>query len=278
VSHNNFGQREQMRPVLIFCGHCLICHLLLFHSSYICSYYTEPPRKCIRIENEHLIRFRNVAASGINILDTSNENQNFLNLDQVHFLGDSNEPSILMIHKCYRHLLALIVNDNNLIRKLIITGNPEIGKTYFGYLLLYDLIRRHQTVIYDSHCTEHVIVFDHTDQRRVFCLYNRVRDDTYQIRIYLDNAKNWYIVDSKSPNKAFAKMILICSPKKSIYKEFEKLSSTTTHYMTVWSYAEISMCKTRLYGDLSDNFVKSLFDKWGGIPQFVLEKATDPNQ
>src|ERR1700744_1952476 len=98
----------------------------------------------------------------------------------MHFLGGINKPSTLLICKCYRHLLTLVLDNNRWIRNLIITGKPGIGKTYFGYYLLYDLIRRNQTVIYDSHSMDYVIVFD---QERAFYLYEVL--DADRIRTYL---------------------------------------------------------------------------------------------
>ncbi|RGB23711.1 hypothetical protein C1646_527493 [Rhizophagus diaphanus] len=248
-----------------------------------------PPNKRIRIENENLKAFRDASAGGSNISadqDSADHdlsgffdlpegsnisaNQDFLELPKgVHFLGEINEPSTLFIRSCYRHLLDIVLDNNSSVRNLIITGNPGIGKTYFGYYLLYNLIQRNQTVMYDSHSTGHVIVFD----QEAFYLYEVLNAD--QIRAFLSNANNWYIVDGKEPQKATAKTILVCSPKKAIFKEFEKFQLSSTRYMPVWSYAEISKCKDKLYNHLQNNLVKTLFDKWGGIPRFVLEKATD---
>src|ERR1051325_4183888 len=53
----------------------------------------------------------------------------------VHFLGESPGPSTLFIRKCYDGLANVFFNRD--IGKLRITGDPGIGKTFFGYYLLY---------------------------------------------------------------------------------------------------------------------------------------------
>ena len=66
----------------------------------------------------------------------TDEETSFLNLPNgVHILGDPDKPSTLLIRKCYGDLATVILDDN--VRRIRITGNPGIGKTYFGYYLLY---------------------------------------------------------------------------------------------------------------------------------------------
>ncbi|CAB4434674.1 unnamed protein product [Rhizophagus irregularis] len=63
----------------------------------------------------------------------------------------------------------------------------------------------------------------------------------------LDDSSVWYIVDGRDPDIVEAKTILICSPLKAHYKEFNKKIPT----------------------------VHKLFKEWGGIPRYVLVGVLD---
>ncbi|CAG8702627.1 17099_t:CDS:1, partial [Acaulospora colombiana] len=104
------------------------------------------------------------------------------------------------------------------------------------------------------------------------------RKNIYDFRGYLEHEETWYIVDGRKPMDYVAKTILICSPMKDHYRNFDKLVGTTIRYMPVWEWEEVDACRTVIYNHLKESEVKQLFLKWGGIPRFVLEKASDPTQ
>jgi hypothetical protein len=184
----------------------------------------------------------------------------------IKFFGLDNETSKLFIRKCYGYLLGVVQDVK--IRKLRITGNPGIGKTFFGYYLLYDLIKKNKTVVYDLHTMKNnVIVFDNGNG---YNLSETVNDDI--IRRYLYNENNWYIVDGKSPNTAVAKTILICSPKKDHYNEFDK-GIPDIRIMPAWTWEEIEYCRQKIFCHLKKSVVWELYLKWGGIPRHVLQSA-----
>ncbi|CAG8523223.1 3012_t:CDS:2 [Diversispora eburnea] len=76
------------------------------------------------------------------------------------------------------------------------------------------------------------------DKEKVFHVYERDVLDSY-----LDEPKVWYIVDDKEPKKVEAKTILVCSPRKNHYRNFDKYIGTTIRYMPVWSAEEIETSK-----------------------------------
>ena len=79
----------------------------------------------------------------------------------AHLFGKNDEPSKLFIRKCYNDLINVVFKDN--VRKLRISGNPGIGKTFFGYYILYHLAVLDKTVIYDIHTiseSNRVILFN----------------------------------------------------------------------------------------------------------------------
>ena len=49
-------------------------------------------------------------------------------------------------------------------------------------------------------------------------------------------------------------------------------------YMPIWSLEELVECKIAMYPEMSDAELRSRFDRWGGIPRFVLEKLDEANQ
>ncbi|CAG8770399.1 10440_t:CDS:2 [Gigaspora margarita] len=117
-----------------------------------------------------------------------------------------------------------------------ITGNPGIGKTFFGFYLLYLLLQQRKTVN------------------------------------YLANEEVWYIVDGREPMNYVAKTILICSPQKCYYRNFDKLGPTI-RYMPVWSWKEIDTCRIKIFRYFTQKYVQKLYNEWGGTSRFTLFNA-----
>ena len=89
-----------------------------------------------------------------------------------------------------------------------------------------------------------------------------------------DNPKTWYLADTlpKCPEKILCKTLLVASPQKKHYHEFQK-AGAFTYYMPVWSWEEIDQCNQVLKKDnVSENY-----NLVGGIPRYVFEQAQLPN-
>src|SRR6185312_3206361 len=54
----------------------------------------------------------------------------------IFFCGENDRGSSLLIRRCYHHLVHVIFTDN-VTRRWRITGTPGIGKTFFGYYLIF---------------------------------------------------------------------------------------------------------------------------------------------
>lgn len=91
----------------------------------------------------------------------------------------------------------------------------------------------------------------------------------------LNKKTTWYLVDTKKPLRYEAITILVSSPNPRYYKEFLKFPCTTIRYMPIWSLDEIYYCRNILFPDIEENEMLNRFDRWGGIPRFVLEKIGD---
>lgn len=187
--------------------------------------------------------------------------------DDTKFFGLSDQPSKLFIRNCYKDLLNAVRNQQ--IRKLRISGNPGIGKTFFGYYLLYNLLKNDATVVYDLHTMKNDIIL--FKDGKGFYL-NEILDHN-TVRDYLHDEKTWYIVDGKQPNNSsVAKTILITSPMKDHYHDFDK-GNSSIRIMPVWSVEEIDYCRQNLFDSLNEDMVGQLYTKWGGVPRYILQGA-----
>ncbi|CAG8559779.1 1248_t:CDS:2 [Acaulospora colombiana] len=69
-------------------------------------------------------------------------------------------------------------------------------------------------------------------------VFGQIEDNIHAFNNYLSHKEVWYIVDSREPMEYDAKTILICSPMKDHYRNFDKLIGTTIRYMPVWEWEE----------------------------------------
>ncbi|CAG8726429.1 17999_t:CDS:2 [Gigaspora margarita] len=104
------------------------------------------------------------------------------------------------------------------IRRLRITGNPSIEKTFFGYYLLYLLAQEDKIVVFDS-----------------FYIV-----DKFNLITHCNNLNIWYISDANKPKEINAKTIVVCSSRKDCYKNFDRYYGATIRYMPVWTLYKIT--------------------------------------
>ena len=125
-----------------------------------------------------------------------------------YLLCNDNEDQFLLIRSCYHDLSNIILNSKE--TNCRITTNPGIGKTFFGYYLLYKLAQQNKTVVY--HKTNKCAI--------LFC--GKSAFYCKEIFHYLHDRTVWYIVDDRKPIICDAKTILISSPQYHYYKQIDK--------------------------------------------------------
>ncbi|CAG8682334.1 2108_t:CDS:2 [Funneliformis caledonium] len=208
---------------------------------------SEFPNKRMKVDDGDLLNFWKALRT-----TTIGEKDNSLKLpDNIHFFGRTDEASVLFIRQYYRDLFKVVFSNNT--RRLIITRNPGIGKTFFGYYILYELMRKNATVIYDK-VNKFPILF--SNRTAV------VGETLFSFYDLLNKQDVWYIVDGKEPHDVDAKTILVCSPKKNYYVEFDKHPLTKTRYMSTWDKREIDTCWEKIYKNKVDKkIVDDLFYK-----------------
>ncbi|CAB4393915.1 unnamed protein product [Rhizophagus irregularis] len=188
--------------------------------------------------------------------------------EEVYYLlgfdDDGNKLSTIFIRRCYNDLSAGIISESINLRRWRITGNPGIGKTFLGYYLLYKFAEKNETVIYHQHGRSAILF----SEKQV------ISGSVHEFRDYLGREDVWYIVDARKPKEYRAKTILICSPQVNYYKKFDD-HGVKIMYMPVWSLSEIKQCKNNIdiFKHLGDEEILNLYNKWGGIPRYVLFHA-----
>lgn len=129
--------------------------------------------------------------------------------------GD-NGNIVVYNRECYNYLRNFILEDTNFHRYLI-TGNPGVGKTFFGRLMLIVLLKKNKKVLLDYEaCT--VLVYPSGETKYV--------NGKQQYRQIAEEPDVWCIIDGKKDQVGHdftnGKLIMVSSPKKDIIGSFAK--------------------------------------------------------
>jgi len=190
--------------------------------------------------------------------------------DGVFILGNQSFGSSVYVRQCYPELLNLSLEIISQLEThhLVILGNPGIGKTFFGYYMLIYLLRQGETVVYESGKANRRLLFSPTLTAK------GKRDDFADI---LDEQSTFYLADAVKPVDVLAKTVLLTSPRRDQWFKFSD-EDCALRYMPVWSIEEIHQCRALMYAHLTEQEVQTLFDRWGGIPRYVLRNARREDQ
>eukprot|EP00644_Phytophthora_capsici_P011907 jgi/Phyca11/106457/e_gw1.12.537.1 len=202
-------------------------------------------------------------------IDTKIEADSVIALPEGTFiLGNPKVGSRIYIRPCYPQLWEVcwhIIHHET--PNLVILGNPGIGKTYFGYLLLLFLARLGKTVVYESRRTKRRFLFS----RNVV-----IKGSQQDFDDILEQDTTYYVVDAMEPREFQARTILVTSPDRDVWYTFNKISCQT-RYMPVWTEQEIFSCREQVYSTIPKSVVQKCFYRWGGIPRYVLQYAQFDN-
>jgi hypothetical protein len=162
------------------------------------------------------------------------------------------------------------IGEENKARFLQI-GNPGIGKTFFGFYLMKQLIDKKKRFFYEPNepigGSYRVIFFD-PDAHDNYVEFKR--SDLERSPLH-----DIYIVDGHSPTDMHSKTVLLVSPRKGHYAEFEKCQSVRRQFMHLWTLDELEKCRQLLFSQLSKPKMENIFEKWGGFARYALELALD---
>lgn len=168
----------------------------------------------------------------------------------------------------YKDLYNIIFEDPAMQKThVIIVGNPGIGKSYFALYALSKALQAGNNVIFQ--CVSHNVVY-------WFKPGSSVRHSS-SLPVLEDRCDALFFYDAATRECGkfppdFARIIVFSSPARSNYVALEKMDTSVTMYMPVWSAEEMEHAARLLNLDLES--VMKDFDVFGGIPRFILPSTS----
>jgi hypothetical protein len=204
------------------------------------------------LENKAIEDKISVFINSLNSIDTNEQVFEFSPLP-----GDDSKTAIYK-RKCYNYFHSFILT-NKCYNRFLITGNPGIGKTYFGRLMLIKLLKSGKKVLFD--CKDYTLYIDPNGDTF------RVNSDDY--KLFAQEKDTWCIIDGRPPQISHdwsaGKFIMVSSPRRDIIKDFDK-PSCKTFYMPTWNEDELLECWGRLYkNEITEDTIRTKFNLCGGI-------------
>ncbi|EFJ52637.1 hypothetical protein VOLCADRAFT_85820 [Volvox carteri f. nagariensis] len=157
----------------------------------------------------------------------------------------------------------------------LLTGVPGTGKSWFVWYAVYSLLQLKDppSIVWQSH---------KFNMRRcvLFKAGKAYIGDVDSFMEELEQESTWFFTDGIMPPNVAAHTIMICSPNRSIYKEWVKGRDDITLTMPLWTWAEIEACWQCLHSGIQKlplERVRRRFDMYcGGVPRLVLELPSRP--
>ncbi|PNW78204.1 hypothetical protein CHLRE_09g386600v5 [Chlamydomonas reinhardtii] len=170
------------------------------------------------------------------------------------------------IRSCYPPLFETLLSSR--CRKVIITGTPGNGASFFLYYLLARLLALPEPPPY--------ILWEHvSDPTEMWC-YDHATGKVWSgarrtFKAQLKDRKAWYISDGVKPRYIVqARVLLITSPTRAIYKDMLK-SGALELYMPLWTLKELQECRAKVYdASVSEGLAARLYRYYGGVARYVL--------
>ena len=179
----------------------------------------------------------------------------------IFFLGNSDLGSKLFIRHCYKEMADLILSGK--VQDIVVTGTPGIGKSTFGYYLLYLLRCEGKTVVFQLE-DDWYRFGDEGAQEGTYAEFRRAG--------FTQDPTAWYLSDPEGPPKRnFAgTTVVLVSPDFERVKEFLKLANSERIFMPVWSLGELLKCRRFVFPHVLRADVVKSFGLVGGVARAIF--------
>ena len=209
----------------------------------------------------------------------------------VEFDKYSVQPSTIYFRKFYPNLLNCLLKN----RYTILTGNPGISKSWFHWYILYHMVNEGVVCKFEApklivrQLTKDQLVFIFPQRCKVFytfsvdlglaLLSDDIQPDTALLLIEPE-------ASLKEPKFTGIKTILMCSPDRKRYHEFQK-KGAVRYIMPVWKLDELQLVAAHIRRNTSDKFLEGAltsegteeqYRRFGGIIRYIIpinEKALE---
>lgn len=154
----------------------------------------------------------------------------------------------LLVRKSYVDLYDLWMKNKD----VYIGGNPGIGKSCFLTYVLYRLSQLNARIILHTVWKKKMFLFS---GRFIALFVNDNDEGVFTLREpdkFMEDPNNFYLVDGVHPEGAAAKTLLVTSPRREIYRDFQKLEKVATFFMPIWTFEEIKEARVSHKSLLND--------------------------
>lgn len=193
--------------------------------------------------------------------------------DGTCLAGVKTNGNRLFVRDCYPRLLELVLpvvnNPSPRAHRVVVLGTPGVGKTFFGFYLLVNLIRERQYDILYKRSNSALYLYP-ADPKSVAKTISLDESSTLNLE------ETIFICDGIKPPIEGMPTVLITSPQREIWWQFHK-DGCRNLFMPVWTLDELLSCRILIFPDVDEHRVKHSFMKWGGVARHVLSNACNPH-
>ena len=173
----------------------------------------------------------------------------------------------LYVRSAYKEMYTILDHDG---RNYMIVGSPGTGKSYFAIYVLYHALRASKTVVFHRSSESAVYLFKPGQKAQ------KGRENNCTIQA-LNLSETLYLYDAatkKNPSISpeASRLIVFSSPSPENTNDLRKLRLVSMH-MPTWSIDELLLASEldHYRGRITETIIKDLYEKFGGIPRYVLE-------
>jgi hypothetical protein len=192
--------------------------------------------------------------------------------DSVRWSNSAVLDTPLYVRTAYENLYDVLSKAiSKGTRRIVVSGVPGIGKSSCAYYFLWRYV---QSV------TPVTVLFESGDLYSLYHTDGNVYEGSHgEMAQWFEDTSVYRFVDRATrtpPVSGFDGVSIVwSSPDPERYKEFLKGTHSALFYTPPWSFDELKALHSVAYETVSPELLRSQYDIYGGVPRFVLSKASD---